>query len=247
MPLTTVVITQPMLFPWPGFFEQLQLADVFIYLDDVQFSKGSFTNRVQMRELNKARWLTVPLVGKGNFQKICELQAVADDWRHRHEALAIATLKSAPWAETAVSLMREVYAIPNLAELLMSSVEASAKHLDVGRGRHVLRSSEMNVGGQSWRRVLDLVRAVDGTRYLTGHGAAQYLDHEAFEAAGVAVEYVDYSLTTWPRDGSEKTPYLSILDLIAWTGPNASSYLKSKTVPWRIFLDQSAADPASAS
>ena len=48
--MTRVVITQPMLFPWPGFFEQLCLADVYIYLDDVQFSKGSFTNRVQIED-----------------------------------------------------------------------------------------------------------------------------------------------------------------------------------------------------
>jgi hypothetical protein len=32
-------------------------------------------------------------------------------------------------------------------------------------------------------RPLDLVLSVGGTRYVTGHGAADYLDHEAFEAA----------------------------------------------------------------
>ena len=47
--MTTVVISQPMFFPWVGMFEQIALADVYVHYDDVQFSKGSFTNRVQLK------------------------------------------------------------------------------------------------------------------------------------------------------------------------------------------------------
>ncbi|HOX52645.1 MAG TPA: WbqC family protein, partial [Fibrobacteria bacterium] len=32
----TVVITQPMYFPWVGLFEQIRLADEIVWLDDVQ-------------------------------------------------------------------------------------------------------------------------------------------------------------------------------------------------------------------
>lgn len=38
-----------MFFPWVGFLEQLKLVDVYVFYDDVQFSKGSFTNRVQVK------------------------------------------------------------------------------------------------------------------------------------------------------------------------------------------------------
>ncbi len=68
--MTAVVITQPMLFPWPGFFEQLMIADSYVYLDDTQFSKGSFTNRIQLLRGNDRCWMTIPLAGKGSFQKI---------------------------------------------------------------------------------------------------------------------------------------------------------------------------------
>jgi hypothetical protein len=42
--MTTVAISQPMYLPWPAFIEMMKLADVFLWLDDAQFSKGSFTN-----------------------------------------------------------------------------------------------------------------------------------------------------------------------------------------------------------
>ena len=47
--MTVVVISQPMLFPWVGMFEQIRLADVYVHYTDVQFSKGSFVNRVQIK------------------------------------------------------------------------------------------------------------------------------------------------------------------------------------------------------
>ncbi len=56
-----VVISQPMLFPWAGMFEQIRLADVYVHYPDVQFSKGSFTNRVQVKTAGGSRWLTLPL------------------------------------------------------------------------------------------------------------------------------------------------------------------------------------------
>ncbi|NBX37756.1 MAG: hypothetical protein EBR10_11170, partial [Planctomycetes bacterium] len=44
-----IVISQSMYFPWVGFLEQMSLADIFVVYDDVQFSKGSFTSRVQAK------------------------------------------------------------------------------------------------------------------------------------------------------------------------------------------------------
>ncbi|MBC8123824.1 MAG: WbqC family protein, partial [Gemmatimonadaceae bacterium] len=61
--MNTVVISQPMLFPWIGMFEQICLADVYVHYDDVQFSKGSFSNRVQVKSASGSKWITVPLIG----------------------------------------------------------------------------------------------------------------------------------------------------------------------------------------
>ncbi|MEC8198310.1 MAG: WbqC family protein, partial [Pseudomonadota bacterium] len=51
-----VAIHQPNYFPWLGYFRKMIEADVFIFLDDVQFSKGSYTNRVGIRSGSGRRW-----------------------------------------------------------------------------------------------------------------------------------------------------------------------------------------------
>ncbi len=241
--MTTVVITQPMLFPWPGFFEQLMLADTYIYLDDAQFSKGSFTNRIQVL-LGPARaWMTIPLAGKGSFQTISALEAAGSAWKDSHRALLRQSLIGAPFRDDALAIFDAVYRQTSLVELLIASIEAPARYLGVGRERLVARSSALGVDGTSWRRVRDLVRQAGGTRYVTGHGARSYLDHAAFAEAGIEVAYMAYSRTPWPQPGADFMPYVSILDLIARTGPAARDHLRPATVSWRDFLQQEALTP----
>jgi hypothetical protein len=234
--MTVVVISQPMLFPWPGFYEQMHLADKYFWLDDAQFSKGSFTNRIKICHAGVAKWMTVPLADKGSFQSIRAL-AAARDFRSAHFDLLRQAYGAAPFGRDAMALVEEAYAHDNLCDLLIASAEAPARYLGISFDGAARRTSEMPVNGDSWRRVLDIVLSAGGDRYLTGHGAAAYLDHDAFEQSHVAVEYMDYSKTPWPQMSHEFTPFVSILDLIANVGKEAVSYLRPATIPWRTFVE----------
>jgi len=236
MNMVSVVITQPMLFPWAGFFEQLAIADHYVYLEDVQFSFGSFTNRIQIKLRDDRKWMTIPLVGGGKFQNIIDLKPSGDTWKGSHRALLIQSLRSYPYRDDAIAIFDAAYTKSDLQSLLIESIEAPARYMQIGQRRTVRQTVDMNIGGSSWRRVLDIVQRVGGDRYLTGLGAAKYLDHQAFERANVAVEYMKYGDSSWPQQGATFTRYVTILDLIAAVGPRAADFLQSATVPWREFL-----------
>ena len=61
----TIGILQPGYLPWLGFFEQLHRVDLFVILDDVQYTKGSWRNRHRIRTTNGWQWLTVPVYQTG--------------------------------------------------------------------------------------------------------------------------------------------------------------------------------------
>jgi len=132
--MTAVVISQPMLFPWPGFFEQLALADGYIYLDDAQYSKGSFTNRIQLLKGNDRCWMTIPLAGKGSFQKIQDLSATADNWRASHRSLLRQSLDGAPYIDDALAILDEVYA--NDSVRTPERVRRYSKFMDLPGAHH---------------------------------------------------------------------------------------------------------------
>ncbi|SOH95596.1 WbqC-like protein family protein [Monaibacterium marinum] len=235
--MTRVVISQPMYFPWPGFLAQMALADVYIWLDDAQFSKGSFTNRVQVKVGAERKWMSVPLAGKGSGQFIGSLSANGNTWEQGHRALLTQSLRGKPYVADALALFDSVMAGTTLCDRMIESAQAMAKPLGI-LPKRILRSSNMGVEGTGWSRVLDMVRAVDGTTYITGHGAASYLDHAAFEAADIAVEYMSYDVAPWPQTG-EFTPYVTALDLLASCTPTvARTGLNPATVSWRSFLKE---------
>jgi hypothetical protein len=234
--MTTVVITQPMYYPWVGFMAQMALADVLIWLDDAQFSKGSFTNRVQVRYGQTTKWMTIPLVRGASFPRIMDLGLPGEDLFLAHRSLLSQSLSARPYRQQALKLFDETMVSSSMVGRLIASAEIPAERWGVLPATR-LRSSAMGLEGSSWNRVLSLVKAVGGTRYVTGHGAAAYLCHEAFEAASIGVEYMVYDPVPWDQADVFFTPYVANLDLYSSVDPSvALQHLRPATVGWREYL-----------
>ncbi|MBI2901707.1 MAG: WbqC family protein [Planctomycetes bacterium] len=234
-----VVISQPMFFPWVGMFEQIRQADVYVHYDDVPFSKGSFTNRVQIKAARGSHWLTLPLKNLHLGRLIKDVRLIDDeDWRGGHVAFLEQTYRHAPFCAEMLDLVSRVYADPDasLCELTVASMMVCCDYFDLRPPRGFHFSSSLGIPGKSWERVLAVVEHFGGDVYVTGHGARDYLDHEAFEARGVRVEYLDYRKVPYPQLYGEFTPFVSILDLIANVGRKGREVICSPRVAWREFL-----------
>ncbi len=237
--MNTIVISQPMLFPWVGLFEQIRLADAYVHYDDVQYSKGSFTNRVQIKTSHGLRWLSVPLHHLRLGQKILEVKLDNErDWRREHVELLAQTYAPAPFQKEMLALVEAVYQPPatTICEVASASIEAVCSYFEFPKPGQIVKSSQLDIAGQSSQRVLDIVKHLGGSTYVTGHGARNYLDHSLFEASGVRVEYLDYQKIPYPQLHGAFTPTVSILDLIANLGKNGRAIIASKTMYWKDFI-----------
>lgn len=241
-----IVISQPMFLPWRGMFEQIRLADVFVFYDDVQLPEGggkgrSFMTRVQIKTPKGQEWLSAPVTRSGrSLQLIQETEFAATDWRERHLGKLQAVYKPAPYfREIWDAVVRPIYAFEttNLSEFCIHSMRLLAERLGLTPEWHI--SSQLKIGTEgvdSSGRVLEICRAFNADEYITGHGAANYLDHAIFQAAGVGVSYTDYRLDPYPQLYGEFIPFVSILDLLFNVGDDASAHLKSGAVPWKEWL-----------
>jgi hypothetical protein len=237
--MTTVVISQPFLFPWVGLFEQIQLADVYVHYDDVAFSKGSFINRVQIKTARGSQWMSIPLVDRHLGDKIIDLRSdERTDWRQQQLRDLARHYAQAPYLGEMLQLATSIYEQRDQrpAELLIEALHAVTAYFGLADHTQFYRSSQIPVSGRSSPRVLDVVRHFRGDVYVTGHGAKNYLDHEAFEAAGVSVRYMDYERRPYPQLHGSFDPHVSILDLIANCGRAGRRFIASSTVGWREFI-----------
>jgi hypothetical protein len=238
-----VVISQSMLFPWVGLLEQVRLADVFVHYDDVQFSKGSFVNRVQIKTPTDVRWMTVKLRGHHMGQAIGEVSiAPMAEWRAQHLELLRKSFEDAPFGRDALGLAEGVYATehPSLGALARASLMALIRYFGLDVETRFVDIRELGVPGQGYSRVLAVVQKLGGSVYITGHGAAHYLDHALFEKEGVSVEYMNYLRLPYPQRHGPFTPFVSALDLIANCGRDGIAYIRSNTIHWRKFIHEPA-------
>ena len=80
-------IHQPNFFPWLGYFNKIERADVFVFLDNVDYPKSSKTmstwsNLVAVLLNGAKHWINCPVIREEGKQKICTVKINNSyDWR----------------------------------------------------------------------------------------------------------------------------------------------------------------------
>jgi hypothetical protein len=62
--------------------------------------------------------------------------------------------------------------------------------------------------------LVDLLRKVGATTYLSGMGARDYFDPTSFDAAGIEVVWQRFEHPVYPQRWGEFVPNLSVLDVL---------------------------------
>lgn len=202
--------------PWLGFFEKLLRADVFVLLDDVQFSKGDFQNRNRVKGQGGAQWLTVPVAQKFG-QKINEVEIAGDAWRAKHWKTLRSCYARAAHFEEFANHFEEFYARTwtNLSELNVEAIRVLARSFKVEK--EFVFSSTLDAVGQKSELVLNICKAVGATRYYSGKAGGAYLDAEAFRRAGVEIVVQEFGHPVYEQlfmKGQGFVPNLSAVDLL---------------------------------
>ena len=224
-----VVILQPSYIPWRGYFDQIRLADIFVFYDDVQYDKHGWRNRNQIKTHQGKQWLTIPVHAKGATQGT-KINDVRIDWskpwaKSHLKALTISYSK-APYFKEHLPLLESFY--QKRYEFLVDfTIETS---IDLARelgftSTRFLRSSELsNLNGHKTDRVINVLKQVGATHYICGPSASSYMEPEKFEEAGITFEYVQYNYPEYSQLYPPYDPFVSILDLMFMTGKGAGSY-----------------------
>lgn len=226
-----VVILQPSYIPWRGYFDQICRADLFVFYDDVQYDKRGWRNRNQIKTSHGKQWLTIPVYSRGAQTQnipINQIRIVWDDaWNEAHLKAITHSYSKAPYFSRYLPLVETFYQRRDefLADFTVDFSIALARELGNTHTRF-LRSSELaGIDGQKTDRLIQILQAVGATHYMSGPSASDYIENEKFEAAGISLEYMEYNYPDYPQLYPPFDTYVSILDLLFMTGPEAPNYI----------------------
>jgi hypothetical protein len=225
-----------MYLPWPGLFDQIKNADIFVHYDDVQLPQGrSFCTRVQVKDQENISWISIPVIKSSRKLIHNVIIDESKDWKKQHLHIIKTSLSKAPFYQDVLHLVTLIFNqnIESLAKINILFIELISNYL--GLKTQFFLSSDYHLTTHSTQKLLDLCKIFKATDYITGHGAKNYLNHELFEKEKTKVHYMKYEIEPYPQFGIF-TPYISILDLIAHRGKESIHHLQSATIYWKEFL-----------
>jgi len=222
-----VAIHQPQYLPWLGYLAKWAAADLFVFLDTVQYEKNGWQNRNRIRTADGAHWLTVPVHAHLGMP-IAEVAIdTTQPWRARHlrgiEHAYARAAHLASYQGTLRALLGVDWTL--LARLAVASAEWLARAVGIttpARLASTLAVDDADATG----RLVEICKAVGADTYLAGGHGARYMDGARFREAGIGVLYQHYEHPVYAQQHGEFVPFLSGLDLLLTHGDESLSILR---------------------
>jgi hypothetical protein len=216
---------QPTYMPWAGYFNLIAQADVFVFLDDVQYEKSSWQSRNRILVDDKIHLITVPSKRLYLGQKIKDIQI--DDnsnWRYKQFKLISQTYSQHPFVGDILSVI-EIILDPSIIFLSdLNTKIINLLSLKLGLSTRFIFSSNLNIIGHRSERLVKICEYLNCDEYLSPLGSADYLTKDGnFQKSDVKLLFQEYIPAPYPqRKQSSFISHLSILDVIANLGWNQS-------------------------
>lgn len=221
-----MAVLQSNYLPWKGYFDIIHDVDLFVFYDDVQFTKNDWRNRNRIKTPAGTQWLTVP-VGDHIHRRICDVTLPDGRWAKAHWKTLAQNYSRAPHFARYREFFEEAYLgreWTHLSALNRHFVEGISRLL--GIETRFADSREHAPRGERAARLLDLLKAVGATRYVSGPSARAYLDPEAFAREGIEVVFKSYAgYPEYPQRFPPFDPAVSIVDLLFNAGPGAPALI----------------------
>jgi hypothetical protein len=209
-----ISIHQPDYIPYIGYFYKIAQSEIFVFLDDVQFSNDNMHNWNKIKTPQGECRLKIPVKYKFG-DKISQVN-IRDElkWKSKH-------LKTIEMNYSRTMYFKEIF--PEFKEIILKEYN-NFSELNIMINKWICSnfgfetkfycSSEMNIKTAKEERVLDICEAVGADIYLSGNGARVYQREEHFCNRGITLQYTDYNPIVYNQLWNEFIPNLSILDYI---------------------------------
>ena len=222
-----VAVHQPQYLPWLGYFDKIRRADVFCYLNDVQYKKNEWQNRNRIKTAQGWQWLTVPV--RYRFpEKINEVHINStSDWKKKHLQALITNYSRAPYFKKYISIFEDVYSKDweLISDLNIHLIELLRGALQLQETRTVI-SSDLKLSDDPTGRLIDICNHLGADTYLAGQGGTNYMDVERFENNGLKVIVQEFEHPVYPQLFDEFQSHLSIVDLVFNCGPESMNIIR---------------------
>lgn len=226
--MNKLAILQSNYLPWKGVFDLINSVDIFVFLEDVQYTEHDWRNRNIIKTSQGNKWVIVPIKNSNRRgQLIIDAEIVANSpWQRKHYNSFKLNYAKAPYYKKYEWIIEELFINhkwTNLSELNIYATKLIANVL--GIKTTFLSSQTLEAKGIKDDRIIDICKKTNSNYYITGSAAMSYIQPQKFIDESIKLEYINYEYPKYNQLNEPFNHYVSILDLIFNCGEEASYYI----------------------
>lgn len=228
-----VAAHQPLFIPWIGYFDKISKVELFVLVDNVQFTTAGWIRKNNVKTDNGAFQLIVPVVNKKHIgQLISEVKIDIMNsalWKRKHLGTLSRYYAKAPYFNEVFTPLKLIYDKPVnlLNELNIELIHFICNYL--GFETKLIRSSEINAFGQKTGLIIDICQKAGATAFMLGMGGSrEYADRQLIVSKGIRIIEQNFKHPVYDQINGEFIPNLSILDLLFNMGPSSKNFFNGR-------------------
>lgn len=209
-----ISIHQPNYIPWLGYFFKIFLSDIFVFLDDVQFSNEGMHNWHYIKTPQGSLRLKIP-VQQSLGDRINDVRTKDElDWKTKHLKAIETNYFNTKFFSTIYPFISELVLqdYPNIALMNSTIIVNICKRL--GISSEFIFSSDLNIYSKREEKVLDIIEALNGDVYYSGTGAKAYQNENNFTQRGIELRYSTFSPFEYPQQYGSFQSNISVIDFL---------------------------------
>jgi hypothetical protein len=227
-----VTIHQPEHLPWLGLFHKINMVDVYVVLDNVQFRKNYFQNRNKIRTKMGWCWLTVPV--KIKFGQLIDEVLIDnrnDRWKKKYWDTIYFSYKSQPFFNIYADTLRHIIYndYERIEDLNFVLINTLLNFLAIKT--KIVKASDLDVKGKGTSLLLDICLKTGATTYISGISGKEYLTVEDFAKSGIEVAYQEFHHPIYTQISEPFVPCMSAVDLLFQYGEKSLEIINGNGVP----------------
>ncbi|EKV26040.1 hypothetical protein C882_3327 [Caenispirillum salinarum AK4] len=227
---------QPSFLPWLGYLEQAARADLFVYLDDVQYTKQDWRNRNRFKTPEgRVEFLTVPVTFSDRDRTLIRDVPIARQpgWQRKLLNRLESWYRKAPAFDAVFPAVRDILSADH-ARLIDLDVALTTYLFDaMGIDTPTAFASEVpDKSPDKNRKLIDICHHFGADVLYDGAAAAAFIDTELFRSEGITVIFQDYRPAPYPQvGGGDFVSHLSALDALFNCGDGSRDVLLASLAP----------------
>ena len=225
----TIGIHQPNYIPWLGYFYKIYQSDIFVFLDNVQYSNKGMHDFHYIKNPQGRFRMKIPV--KVNFgDAILDVKLNNElKWRENQLLQLETNYKKAPYFKEVFQDVQTIFDqnTDTLSAINIGLIELiSAKF---GIKTTFVKSSDLSiVDNEKNDRIFSICKELNANVYYSGTGAAVYQNANEFKANGIELLYSTFKPFKYPQFWGEFESNISILDYLMHCGYDWENVIKNQ-------------------